>query len=340
MFNLLDPDKPLDATDPLSESGNPGHGTATASVVVSLEIGDVTGSAPRARHMPIRAIESVIRLSQVGVAEAIDRAVDAGAHVITMSLGGIFSISLHRALQRAVEADVIVLAAAGNCVKFVVWPARFDDCIAVAGTNFDDGRWRGTCTGSDVDISAPAENVYRASVTEPLVGQGQGTSFAVALTAGVAACWLAHHGRNQLIAEAHRRGETLQTMFRRLLKATARRPGGDWDEMSMGPGIVDAFALLNADLDSGRETEGPIVVDVPAPADRSMRGFALEAIGPSTLESAAPDAPEFDWLRHGAEVSCWCSRENCVVATRGLKVLLMKVPSRCARHCRLNCVQG
>ena len=52
----------------------------------------------------------------------------------------------------------------------------------------------------------------------------------------------------------------------------------------MGPGIVDAFALLNADLDSGRETEGPIVVDVPAPADRSMRGFALEAIGPSTLQ--------------------------------------------------------
>ncbi len=183
MFNLLESDRPLDATDPLTGFGNPGHGTGTASVVVSPETGDVTGSAPNARHIPIRAIESVVRLSQIKVAEAIDRAVDAGAHVITMSLGGIFSISLYRALLRAVEANVIVLAAAGNCVKLVVWPARFDDCIAVAGTNFDDAPWRGSSKGSDVDISAPAENVYRASVDAPSVGQGQGTSFAVALTA-------------------------------------------------------------------------------------------------------------------------------------------------------------
>jgi serine protease len=303
MFNLLEPDRPLDATDPLSPSGNPGHGTATASVVVSLEAGDVTGSAPLARHMPIRAIESVIRVSQVKVAEAIDRAVDAGAHVITMSLGGIFSISLHRALLRAVEANVIVLAAAGNCVKLVVWPARFDDCIAVAGTNFKDAPWKGSCRGSDVDVSAPAENVYRASVTEPRVGQGQGTSFAVALTAGVAACWLAHHGRNQLIAEARAQGETLQAMFRRLLKATARRPKGEWDEWDMGPGVVDALALLKADFDQGRETEGPIVTGITLAPDQSIRGFAFEAFGEESLESTAPEAPGFDWQQHGAEIS-------------------------------------
>ena len=220
-----------DPTDPLGQGGNPGHGTATASVVVSPETRVVSGTAPRARHMPIRAIESVIRITQVSVARAIDWAVEHDAHVITMSLGGIPSFSLHRALRRAVAADVIVLAAAGNCARFVVWPARYDECIAVGGTNWRHEPWRGSCRGSAVDVSAPAENVIRARVVQGAgpgadhVGQGQGTSFAVALTAGVAALWLAHHGRANLIAAARGRGETLQTMFSRLVRATALRPG-------------------------------------------------------------------------------------------------------------------
>ena len=122
----------------------------------------MAGAAPRATHMPIRAVESVVRVSQITVAEAIDFAVAHKAHVISISLGGIPSISLYRALQRAIGADVIVITAAGNCVEAVVWPARYDLCIAVAGTNVSDQPWRGTCHGPDVAISAPGENVYRA----------------------------------------------------------------------------------------------------------------------------------------------------------------------------------
>jgi serine protease len=68
-------------------------------------------------------------------------------------------------LKRAVEADVIVLAAAGNCVEFVVWPARYEDCIAVAGTSAADQPWQGSCRGPDVAISAPGQNVYRATIS-------------------------------------------------------------------------------------------------------------------------------------------------------------------------------
>ena len=49
-----------------------------------------------------------------------------------------------------------------------------------------DGMWRGTCRGAAVDISAPGQNVFRATLPSG-TGQGQGTSFAVALTAGVVA---------------------------------------------------------------------------------------------------------------------------------------------------------
>jgi subtilisin family serine protease len=201
-------------------------------------------------------------------------------------------------LRRAVNADVIVLAAAGNCIGLVVWPARFDECIAVAGVDIRDAKWRGSCSGAAVDISAPAENVWRATVPNGS-GQGQGTSFAVALAAGTAALWLSHHGRANLIGAARARGETLQDMFRRMAGATARRPSG-WDSFSMGAGIVDAHALLSAtnfDLDRDRESAAA-PADLRESAALGVASLAAEEIGPAGVLQDPPD-----WYRHGPELS-------------------------------------
>lgn len=309
--DVLDGDP--DATDPLV-GANPGHGTGTASVLVSPSGHAVVGSAPRVRLVPVRAIDSVARISQVSVARAVDWAVEQGAHVITMSLGGLFSPSLHRALRRAVGADVVVLAAAGNCVGQVVWPARYDECIAVAGVDAHDLPWVGSCRGSSVDVSAPAQHVPRATVPGG-AAPGQGTSFAVAIAAGVAALWLAHHGRANLVAEARARGETVQAMFRRLAGATARRPPG-WDPLEMGAGIIDADALLRADdldLDLDRES-------VASPADpreaarvtvESLVAEVTGVLGPAATGRRAPD-----WYRHGPEVS-WLLLERQLAAPPG-----------------------
>ena len=235
------------------------------------------------------------------MAEAVEWAVAHGAHIVTMSLGDIPSFALYRAVRRAIGADIIVLAAAGNCVKLVVWPARYPDVIAVAGTNSSDEPWKGTCSGPAVAISAPGQNVMRAESQTGGVfstSQGQGTSFATPLAAGAAALWLAHHGRANLIAAAHARGETLQEMFRRLIKATARRPP-NWDSFNMGAGIVDAQALLAADLDLGRERESAPMPDIAEERDRvAMESFVLEATG-------APEAiqRDLDWTRFGPEIA-------------------------------------
>lgn len=306
-----------DPTDPLPDSGNPGHGTATASVVVSPETLLVTGTAPAALHMPVRAIESVLRVRQVTVARAIDWAVEHGAHVITMSLGGVPTAALHRAVRRAVAADVIVLAAAGNCVRIVVWPARYEECIAVAGSNAADGPWSGTCRGAAVDITAPAQNVVRAFIPRgggpggSDVGLGQGTSFAVALTAGVAALWLAHHGRANLVQEARARGETLQRMFRRLVQASARRPQV-WEPFDLGPGIVDARALLEADLDLGRDRETPSPPTDPVEsAASSIAGLVAETAGPQAVPA------RLDWRRFGPELATVLLEQQLALAGTG-----------------------
>lgn len=251
--------------DPLisqSELDNPGHGIATASVVISrggvcepeagresgtTGPGVVTGVAPQAKLAPIRAVRSVVLLNASGVAQAIDHARRQRCDVITMSLGGLHSEAVGAAIDEAVQSNIIVLAAAGNCVRAVVWPARLDSCIAVAGTNIHDRPWKGSSRGRSVQISAPGEFVWRAmrqSIEENTkdAGGGQGTSFAVAIAAGIAALWLAHHGRSKLIDNLPQ-GETLQSLFVQLLQRTARQPPG-WDAANYGPGIIDAGKLL------------------------------------------------------------------------------------------------
>lgn len=280
-FDLLDGGSPIDPLESDSPLDNPGHGTGTGSVVVSRESLVITGAAPGAHLVPIRCIESVVRITQSRVARAIEYATDQGCHVITMSLGGLWSHALAVAVERAIENNVIVLAAAGNCVKLVVWPARFDRCIAVGGSNVDYGTWKGSCRGEAVDISAPAQHVYRASrkLNDPdsaAYGPGEGTSFAVALTAGVAALWLAHHGRQNLI-NSLAPGEKLQDRFVRLLRQTARVPS-NWDAGAFGAGIVDAVALLRAGMGSPAPREMPAGLEARATVSPlSPRGTPLSA---------------------------------------------------------------
>ncbi len=285
--------------DPLSaKMGSPGHGTATSSLVASRRSHVVTGSATGATLVPVRAVNSVIIGQGVSVAKAVDHARKAGCRVITMSLGGpIAGRALARALARAAAADMIVLAAAGNCVGQVTYPAWDRNVIAVAGVDEHGKRWKGSSRGSAVDIAAPAENVHVARRVALAGGQqpdlslidrqGQGTSYATALTAGVAALWLQHFGPDAVRTEARKRGQVVQELFRAALRHSARVPAG-WDHANMGAGIVDAEKLLDTPLAS-----------VPAGPGPRNESPALAAFGQDfegTRFEAEASFVAFDWL--------------------------------------------
>lgn len=279
--------EPTGAKDPLTDPEgvlNPGHGTATSSVLLSGSAGLVDGVAPEIDYLAIRAIRTVIRLTQWRVARAIDIARRKRVHVITMSLGGIWSWVLRSAIKRAEAENILILAAAGNCVPFVVYPARFRDCLAVAGTSpempangwHSESAWVGSSSGKSVDVSAPGQFVWCAS-RKPMqtatntVGAGEGTSFSVALTAGVAALWLEEHGRDYLISQLAP-GESLMDMFRISIKESARKipPLGD----RMGSGIVDAEALLQFDVKTRRTIAQSASIE-----DDSLVDHTIELLG-------------------------------------------------------------
>jgi hypothetical protein len=284
-WDLVDDD--ADATDPLDKPwfsigllGQPGHGLGTGSVIVSRQTGRLQGVAPAAKLVPIRTVTRVWQIFSGDLARGIEWAVTHGCHVVSMSLGGLPSEALERALNFAVSRNVIVCAAAGNCVHVVVAPGLYPNAVCVAASNSADTAWRGSSRGSAVDIAAPGQNVWvaRRKKGEPgraRIGQSQGTSPATATVAGVAALWLAYHGRGALLARYGGR-VPLQHVFLKLLRETAR----PWNETNIGPGIVDADALLRAPLPPPAD----VAADLP---DDPLRMLSVEEVAARMI--AEPD---------------------------------------------------
>ncbi|NHZ64082.1 S8 family serine peptidase [Massilia genomosp. 1] len=303
MFDLARGLDLIDGSNPPEDSlrsgmANPGHGTATSSVIASRHEGNIDGVAPLATIVPIRCIEDVKVFNQAPVAAAIAHAHKVGCHVISMSLGGVPSRAMHAAVTAAISDGVIVLAAAGNCVRTVVWPARYSEVIAVAGSNINDIPWRGSCRGAAVDICAPGEQVWCAKRSQPDedttgVKAGQGTSYAVATIAGVAALWLGTHTPEAVRKEAKSRGIPVQELFKIVLQTTARRIKG-WDSDNFGPGIVDAEAVVNLAL---ADIPVPLQHELAYDPARSTRAMLADEYG-------VPGAADrFDWNRYGSELA-------------------------------------
>jgi hypothetical protein len=297
-----------DASDPLLDTGlmaHPGHGTASSSVIVSPpdcqlagKTQCVSGVGPGARIVPLRVHTSVVVFDTKRLARAITDAADAklGGRVdlISIAMGGPPSRALRKAVRRAQQRGVVLVAAAGNYVRTVVWPARFSEAIAVSAINPRCVPWKHASRGGAVDISAPGEGVWRATFDPQSafdIGMGAGTTFATGTTAGVVALWLAQFANDPRLAELRSSGE-LTGALREALGATAWRPENPdsgrppgvscagaptWQSKAYGPGIVDARALLARPLPAATRALAPADAESHAPQWASLYDEAPEA---------------------------------------------------------------
>jgi len=121
------------------------------------------GIAPNAIIMPIKVLDSENfgALDQIngGIVFAVNR----GAKVINMSLASREKslVLLEDALNFAATHDVLVVAAVGNeASNTPMYPAWYDQTMAISATNPKDNFWGLSNWGEWVDISAPGETVW------------------------------------------------------------------------------------------------------------------------------------------------------------------------------------
>ena len=246
----------LPGTDLVRQSGDGrvdpvGHGTAVAALIAGRADGrGVVGLAPNAKILPIRVLDEENRYDDaLIVAQGVRWAVDHGAQVINLSLGGKGnSPALAAALDYAFTHDVVVVACTGNLAPAsspsvpppaapdkVWYPAREPGVVAVTGLAGDrDELWSESITGPETTLAAPATGLLRDRSGD--FWQVHGTSFAAPMVAATAA--LIRSRWPDISA-----GDVIDRLIH-----TARDLGPTGPDDRFGFGLVDPLAALSEDV--------------------------------------------------------------------------------------------
>ncbi|RMF02730.1 MAG: hypothetical protein D6768_07540 [Chloroflexi bacterium] len=189
-------------SDPNDDNGHGSHVSGIAAAATNNSTG-VAGVSWGAKIMALKALNSAGGGGTADIAEAMMYAVDNGAKIISMSLGGVRTswpcsyTDIETALNYAQANDVLVVIAAGNDGQYGVnCPGAYDQALAVGATTSSDNRASYSNYGPRLDIVAPGGDISNKiySTIAPLLTNGYkyydgkyGTSMATPFVSGLAA---------------------------------------------------------------------------------------------------------------------------------------------------------
>jgi subtilisin family serine protease len=179
-YNAIDPSKtPADVPDGIANAGA-GHGTMIAGIITRL--------APEVSIMPVRVLNGDGVGRVMDIAKGVEYAVNHGARVINLSLGGVRrSDMLKLAMDLAESRGVVTVAASGNDgLEMEQYPAKGNGTIAVGAVESDNTKAPYSNYGSFIRVVAPGTNI-RSTYYDGYYANWTGTSFAVPFVAAEAA---------------------------------------------------------------------------------------------------------------------------------------------------------
>jgi serine protease len=233
--------------DPTDDNGHGTHVAGTIAQNTNNGIG-VAGVAFGASLMAVKVLDSSGSGTYTDIVNGIYYAVDHGAKIISMSLGGTSgSQTLQNALAYAYNNGVTCVAASGNNNGPVSYPAAYDAyVIAVGATRYDKTRAYYSNYGSSLDVVAPGgdlnvdqngdgqpDGVLQQTFSGTTWGYYwySGTSMATPHVSGVAALLYSH-------------GITSPNAIRAAIQNSAIDLGtSGWDKY-YGYGLINAYNAL------------------------------------------------------------------------------------------------
>ncbi|NPV88023.1 peptidase S8 [Coprothermobacteraceae bacterium] len=232
-----------------------GHGTHVAGTIAQStnNATGVAGIAYEATILPVKVLDANGSGTYDNIASGVRWAVDHGARVINLSLGGSFdSQTLHDAIVYARNSGVVVVCAAGNSGNpKIIYPAKYPECISVGATRFDGARTKYSSYGPQLKLVAPGGDLkvdqnkdgYKDGILQQTFDPKdpskfgyyfyQGTSMATPHVSAIAA----------LVFSVH--PEFTATQVEQALLRTAKDLGATgWDKY-FGYGLVNAWGAVN-----------------------------------------------------------------------------------------------
>ncbi|WP_445506185.1 S8 family serine peptidase [Niallia sp. 03190] len=143
-------------------SDDNGHGTHVSGIIAAAmdnnySIAGINGSA---KILPVKVLDATGAGDLEQIAKGIKYAVDKGAKVINLSLGGQYSRTLEYMLQYARSKNVTVIAASGNDGSGMLsYPASSKYAISVGASNDMDLVSDYSNYGEGLDLVAPGTNI-------------------------------------------------------------------------------------------------------------------------------------------------------------------------------------
>ncbi|MFA6288613.1 MAG: S8 family serine peptidase [Opitutaceae bacterium] len=163
------------------------HGTAVAALAAGSSP-DARGVAPSAGILSIRVTDADGKSDAFTVAQAIVAAVDAGAQIINISMGGYStSEAFDRAVAYADSHGAVIVAAAGNDqAARLAWPAANPRVVSVGATDATGQQVSFSNSGPQLRLTAPGYGIQTAGMNGERI-LFSGTSASAPVVAGAIA---------------------------------------------------------------------------------------------------------------------------------------------------------
>ncbi len=213
-----------------------GHGTAVASLIIGND--QLTpGVAPGADILSVRIADDLGQSDSMLIAKGIVTAVDAGAPIISISLGSSGDSPIVRsAIDYANKAGVAIVASAGNeGMAQLAYPAGNTGVIAVGAVDANGTVMAFSNSGNTLAAAAPGYLVNAAWTGDQAVGF-TGTSASAPIMAGAIAAAMSSGG-----STLRSPGDAMNLVLANLNDVGA--PGPD---AATGGGTVDVGRVMNA----------------------------------------------------------------------------------------------